>query len=349
MRKFQATVLCAGVAASLFAMPVQSAVIDQVQNKVDAIKNETSIIKSKVNDVVKKLDPLSMLDERFAEFGFDPREFLEMIPAEQIQQMMDQIRTQQAEARDMLNDPGIEAFRDQFIETLKGISQLVSKNGAVEVTPFQTLVENAPDLLVATLKSILGPQLQEINLNVQSGVESISQLRALGLMDPNADLEAILNGLDQQIAAAAFQPSQRGQSRWSGSQARYFQRVGNGGVDWRDVHDTACWVWNGPAAAVIEGRLLMVKQPLKFMIAKMESLSKRFDAAGSKNPLNDLEVKVWGWVGGGLKLNEGIVKRVDVMKADLELILTVLENHEDRLSYSQKWCDVSVEAVERFN
>lgn len=207
----------ASVVAGIFilAVPAQSAVLDQVQDKVNDIKQDTATIKNRTADIVSQtreqlqetvdirgaLAPLFDLQDRFGQIGIDPGGFLEMIPMDEIQIVMDELRRRREETQDAMNDPHVEGFRADFVEMLRGISNLVSDDGTLPISPLQTLVENAPVKLIALLKIATQDIFPEMKETIVLQVDNMRRLRELGLVWDNpllnavADRSAIPNGL----------------------------------------------------------------------------------------------------------------------------------------------------------
>ncbi len=186
-------------------------VVDQIKNRVDAIKKETATIKSKTNDLQAKteemasqlsaqiqetvsikdaLAPLFGLKDRFSGMGFDPTEFLDLVDNEEMKNLIAGLKEKRQEAEDRLNDPGLQSFRQEFVEVLQGISSIISEDGVAEATPLQTLVEKAPLPLLALIKASTQPVFTSLKREVLSAAAEIDELRAAGVFDLRDTLNA---------------------------------------------------------------------------------------------------------------------------------------------------------------
>ena len=190
------------LALTVFASPAHAAVIDQVKNRVDAIKSDTNTLKQRtagisakadeliqraeetamtVNAVIAETDrikagllPLAGIDDvfdnvrdvqgRFAQLQFQP---LDVLDNPHLQYLVDELKRRSAEAQERLNDPDIEPFRAELLTLLEEIRQLISERAAFDVEgaapePFQRLVGNAPPVVIALFKTAMESELQPI-------------------------------------------------------------------------------------------------------------------------------------------------------------------------------------------
>ncbi|MFT6436205.1 MAG: hypothetical protein ACJAVI_004264 [Candidatus Azotimanducaceae bacterium] len=189
--------LSALIATSGFCIPTQAAVIDTVKDKVVAIKKETSIIKKRVQEVALTananiretidirgaLDPLFGMREKFEELGLDPAELLDSLPDEEIRAMIDNMREQKAE-RQAMRAENVEPFRAEFLEALEGINSIVrDESSAIQASPLQTLIENAPQPVIAVIRAITAPFFEELTVSIINTKRSMDELQSLGAFD----------------------------------------------------------------------------------------------------------------------------------------------------------------------
>ena len=168
-QKLPILIVTTALSVASLAPSAHAAVIDAVQDKVNAIKNDTSTIKTNANsqlretvDIRDALDPLFTMRDRLTAMGIDPAEFLDMIPADEIRGAIDEVRARQQEVQDAMNDPNLEAYRYELLDLIAGINLLVAENGVVQVSPLQTLIENAPIQQIAILKIAMDQYCSEL-------------------------------------------------------------------------------------------------------------------------------------------------------------------------------------------
>lgn len=168
----------------LMSTSVHAAVIDQVKNKVDAIKNDTSLLKSKVNSVASNLDPLTGIHSKFAEAGIFPAELLELIPTEQIQDAVQVLRDKKIEVDTYLNDPDLETFRWELIDVITGINS-VSRHSSHNNGPLPiiSLLEQAPRPVLGGIRTALETRFERMKTRVLNTVDVMQKLRDAGLLE----------------------------------------------------------------------------------------------------------------------------------------------------------------------
>ena len=221
--KLRSSGICLLLAAA-FALPGvgHATIIDQVKSKVDAIKNDTATLKNKTTAIQSKvsavssnvnaqiaemdklkatLDSLKQMKDKFSGGGFDPAQLLELVNFEELQLKIDDLKQKRQEVKDRLNDPDLEAFRAELLETLVTLNKLVAVDGTLgQVTPFQTLVANAPLPVIALLKQPFEPLLVRLQERIAKASNSMAKLQELGLweliqsLDP--DPERVCNAVN---------------------------------------------------------------------------------------------------------------------------------------------------------
>jgi hypothetical protein len=122
---------------------------------------------------------------------------LDLFPAEDIQRMIAQLKAKKQEAQDRLQDPNLESFRQEFLAILEGINEIVIKGDtAVEMTPFQSLVEKAPLPIIALLKALTQDIIPDLKRNISNAVVGIRGLRDAGAFELANDLDSLVVGLE---------------------------------------------------------------------------------------------------------------------------------------------------------
>lgn len=196
--------LSAAIATASFSLPTHAAVIDQVKDKVNAIKNDTNTLKSKATDNQNRLGELSMtmnaavmetidirtaldpvfgIREKFEELGIDPAELLDDVPMEDFKKMIDDMKERKAERQAMLTE-SVEPFRADFIGLIQSLNSIVREDdAAIQVTPLQTLIESAPAPVLAMLRVIVSPIFDQLQIRVAGAAQSLETLRSLGVLD----------------------------------------------------------------------------------------------------------------------------------------------------------------------
>ena len=216
MKKVVSTLmLSTAIVTSSISLPTHAAVIDTVKDKVIAIKKDTGSIKSQtsgiktrveeirssvnaniaetidIRSLVEPLDLVHKMKDKFGSGGFDPAELLETLDMEELQRLISEMKVKKQEAKDRLNDPDLETFRNEFLGTLQGINEIITDGAEIEVTPFQTLIEHAPLPIIALLKTTTRKFFPQLRTSVQTAAEGMTFLRASGVLDPAQNLEAL--------------------------------------------------------------------------------------------------------------------------------------------------------------
>ena len=205
-RTLSTLILSAAIATTAITMPIQAAVVDQVKNKVDAIKAETSVIKSKTSDIQSRvqevaftanaqiaetvdirelLEPLMILKEmkeKLGGGGFDPAELLETIDTEELRAKLDEMKANKEELQQMVNDPSLEDFRQEYLDMLQGLNVIFAGNSPIEISPIQTLIEKAPLPLIGALKAASETSFGPLREAVVGAVDSLTEMKTLGLL-----------------------------------------------------------------------------------------------------------------------------------------------------------------------
>jgi hypothetical protein len=199
--------LSAAIAAASFSLPTHAAVIDQVKDKVNAIKNDTNTLKSKATDNQNRLSELSMtanaqiaeqidirglleplvilkdMKTKFSGGGIDPAELMDGIDTQEIKVKLDEMKQNRAEIQAMISDPGLEDFRLEFLEMLSGLNLIFADEGLIEVSPMETMIEKAPLPLIAALKVASETSFGPLRDSVVSALESLDEMRSMGLLE----------------------------------------------------------------------------------------------------------------------------------------------------------------------
>ena len=188
-----------GVAITMFsfAVPSHAGTIDQVKDKVVEIKKDTGTIKNKINGMLGQLqllvadtfgirtmmDPLFQMRQMFDELGIDPGELMDSIPREDVQNMIEEMRAER-DARQQALTEDVEPFRAELLEVLESINMLVAEGNAVpQISPLQTLVEQAPKPVMVALRTILSPVFEPLKASVYNAKTSLVELHELGAFD----------------------------------------------------------------------------------------------------------------------------------------------------------------------
>lgn len=193
-------ILTATIAASVIALPTQAAVVDQIRNKVDAIKDETKLIKSKSNviqtrveemsstlnaqimetiDIRNALDPLFKVKEML-----DPTELMEMVDFNDLKDKIAKMKAQKAENIAMLQDPNLEDFRQELLDMFRGLNQIIADDRSlIEASPMETMIEKAPPIVIALFKKVSGTLLAPLVQDIQETISITNQLEQLGVTD----------------------------------------------------------------------------------------------------------------------------------------------------------------------
>ena len=178
--------ISATIATSSIAVPAHAAVIHTVKSIVSNVKNDTSIIRSQtggiktrveevsssvnaniaesidIRSLVEPLELVHKMKDRFASAGIDPAELLDIVDTSEIRDKIDEIKEEKQIIEDAMNGPNVEIFREDLVAMLNGLDGLIFENIPTKPSPLQTLIEKAPQKLIASIMLGVGDKIIEI-------------------------------------------------------------------------------------------------------------------------------------------------------------------------------------------
>jgi hypothetical protein len=151
--------------------------LNEIGSTVNVVIAETDIIKAAVGDVDEVFSTVRLMKERFGEIGFDPAELLQN---EELNNAIQSYREKKAAAEERLNDPDLETFRGEFSTMLQQTREiLTTAEEESEPLPMQDLVALAPAPVIAVLKFAVGPLFPKMRNTVSELHAETEEMRTL--------------------------------------------------------------------------------------------------------------------------------------------------------------------------
>lgn len=163
----------------------------ETQSTVNAMIAETDVIKRRLEPVSEAFETVRGMKERFDALQFNPAE---MLDSPELQDALEMLKERRRIARERLNDPHLESFRGEFLDTLAGLRGLVADEIGLaprERSPLETLVENAPRTVMVLIKAAAKTgfgKLQTGTRQLTGDIEELRRLNVLGDLNAESDL-----------------------------------------------------------------------------------------------------------------------------------------------------------------
>lgn len=184
----------------------------ETQATVNAVIAETDAIKARLAPMGEAFETVRQMKQRFQALDFDPAELLD---GPELEDAMAMLKEQRRAVQARLNDPHVETFRGEFLETLGELRGLVAADlglGGIDRTPLETLVENAPHTVMALIKSAADTGFGTLRSDVRllsRDVDGLRSSNALRDFDSEAAFCAAYDAGAEEIYLAALRAKKR--------------------------------------------------------------------------------------------------------------------------------------------
>lgn len=154
----------------------------ETQSTLNTMIHEADLLKGALAPMKDAFENVRGIRERFQELDFNPADLLH---SPEFQDAIEMVRERREAMQERLNDPYIEDFRGEFLETLGQIRSLIAEDTGVatqQQTALETLVSRAPATVLSLIKAAAEGSTNEIRENTATISNDLRELRDLNLM-----------------------------------------------------------------------------------------------------------------------------------------------------------------------